>query len=136
VHPVPELGLSFALPDEAFPVPGDDGTRSFYLGGTDEISFMVSVSPIAAELQSTPDDVLNLVVEGHEKAGKVAFSAPIELEGIRGREVLIDSASEHLRGRVDARGDRLLQTIVSSARKERLTEQDVKRFLDSLRWWE
>jgi hypothetical protein len=136
VHPVPELALSVALPAEAFPLQSDENARTFYLGGKDELSFMVTSSPIAAELQSTPDDALNLVVESYGKTGTLAWSAPLELEGIRGREVLVDSGKEHLRGRVYARGDRLLQTIASAARKERLTEEDVKRFLDSLRWWE
>lgn len=137
VRPLPEIGVSIALPAQAFQVDAkDENARAFVLGGEDDIGYYVSSTPVAPEFQDTPDETLNRVLEGYAKTGTLAWSAPVEDGGTRGREVLIDMPKEHLRVRVYITHDRLYQSIMTAAAKERLTGDDAKRFLGSLRWFE
>lgn len=144
LYPWPLAGVVVSMPSYAIEV--DEKTmklpegmigRSFFLGGEQDLVFMLATNPLEREDQSVSDDqILDGAVEGIAGDGntRIISRSPVEFRGARGTDLLFQSEGSHHRWRVLVTPTRLYQIGVSAKDKPTLLLPEARKFIESLRW--
>ena len=141
VHAFPEANLSVSLPDGAVrfgkkALHGEEFTvaEGSWLGGSETRMFAVWGRPLLGN--TTPDERMDTVQSTlNEQGNRLIWQAPIEVDGARGRDFLMQSKASWMRLRMVITDTDLYLLQASAASKDALLDPSVPRFLSSLRWF-
>lgn len=109
--------------------------EGIFLGGKENRIYVVYSMPLSGE-KMNPDERMDVGAEALiEKGTRIVWQGPIEFEGARGRDYLLESTGSWQRLRMVLTDTDLYMLQASATSKSALLNDDVQRFLDSLRWY-
>lgn len=148
IRTIPEVGLSVAVPAWAIdnskgptrgslPWTAEAPTIAVIAGGTSNVLYTAAGGVNTAWPEASSDASLLERAAAHiSGTDKVLSSEVIEYEGTPGRDMLLLSAQGYAHVRIFAVHGSFYTAYVASNAEERVHDDDAKRFLDSLRWYE
>lgn len=137
----PEAHLSVLLPDGAVHLDskalhGEEFTLAdgSWLGGKENRVFFVWSKPVSGT--ATPEERMDAVQAALINEGnRLIWQAPIEVDGARGRDFLMQGKNNWTRLRVVATDTDVYLLQASAVSKDALLDPSVPQFLSSLRWF-
>lgn len=141
VHSFPNARLSVLFPDggirldrQALHADTFVLAEASVLGGVEERSFAVYAAPLQGD--ADPETRFEAGSEAMIREGsRVVWQGPLSLEGVRGREYLMQSKSMWTRIRMLLSDTDLYMLQASALNKSALLDESVARFFDSLRFY-
>jgi hypothetical protein len=141
VHAFPEAHLSVLLPDGAVRLDkkalrGEDFTLAAgsWLGGSEKRGFVVWSRPLLGNM--TADERMdNVQTTMNNDGNRLIWQAPIEVDGARGRDFLMQSKDSWMRLRMVITDTDLYLLQASAVSKSALLDPSIPPFLSSLRWF-
>lgn len=137
----PEAHVSVLLPDGAVNVGskalhGEDFTLAHgsWLGGKENRMFFIWSKPVSgdASVEQRMDAAQAALID---RGNRLIWQAPLEVDGARGRDFLMQSRDSWMRLRIVVTDTELFLLQASAASKDALLDPSVPRFLSSLRWF-
>lgn len=109
--------------------------EGIFVGGKENRIYVVYSMPLSGE-KMNPDERMDIGAEALiEKGTRIVWQGPIDFEGARGRDYLLESTGSWQRLRIVLTDTDLYMLQASAISKSALLNDEVQRFLDSLRWY-
>lgn len=140
IHASATTKLSVMVPAHAIQLdktePSKDGRSSsmaFFMGGAAELTYWVSGEELVNRSADVTDEqLLDGAISGMQSRGvDVAWQAPIQAVGVRGREFLATDKKAHLMGRIMLSDHFVYLLFISSTSKEGLKSAESSKFYGS-----
>jgi hypothetical protein len=109
--------------------------RAFLLGGKEERLFAVYSMPLTGT-GVTPDQRMDAGAQAMiDQGNRIVWQGPIEIDGARGRDYLLQAGKTWTRMRLVITDADLYMLQAAASSKNALLQDEVQEFLGSLRWY-
>lgn len=111
---------------------GDTLVQSFFVGGRSQLIYIVASTRLEPDADVTPDARLEAVAQSlMDQGSQVVAQSPVELDGMRGRDLLIRDQGRAARWRFFIAPSFIYGLAVSATDQSLLSGADAKRFFGS-----
>ena len=131
-----ESGFTVAVPTLAIEMAPDhtSGMRHYFVGGPDNMLYSTIAQPKEIDDAHSDDERLDGALEVMGKNNRVILQSAVTLDGVRGRDVVLQAKGTFQRWQFFLTSTHLFGLGITAERREALSGDDARRFLKSIRW--